>query len=68
MAARRQRAPKTGTYTSFISENVVNKYDKRIHLYFSFMVGNNIFVAHSLLSISWLLAYTIFLLVLFDCK
>ena len=25
---------KTGTYTSFISENVGNKYDKRIHLYF----------------------------------
>ena len=34
MSAGRQRAPKTGTYTSFISENVANKYDKRIHLYF----------------------------------
>ena len=61
-------SPKTGTYTSFTSENVANKYDKRIHLYFSFMAVYSILVARSLLSISWLLAHTIFLLVLFDCK
>ena len=32
------------------------------------MVVNSILVARSLLSISWLLAHTIFLLVLFDCN
>ena len=67
MAAGRQRAPKTGTYTSFISENVGNKYDKE-NICIFIMVVNSILVARSLLSISWLLAHTMFLLVLFDCK
>ena len=44
--------------------NMIKEYTKL----FSFMAVNNILVARSLLSISWLLAHTIFLLVLFDCK
>ena len=68
MADGRQRVPKTGTYTSLTSENVANKHDKRINLYFPFMDVNSILVARSLLSISWMMAHTIFLLVLFDCK
>ena len=44
--------------------NMIKEYTN----FFSFMAVNNILVARSLLSISWLLAHTIFLLVLFDCK
>ena len=44
--------------------NMIKEYT----IFFSFMAVNNILVARSLLSISWLLAHTIFLLVLFDCK
>ena len=67
MAAGRQRAPKK-VHTRALSQKMLVTNMIKNTFVFSFMVVNSILVAHSLLSISWLLAHTIFLLVLFDCK